>query len=468
MFFIPYTEWMDLTRSALSARSPALKALDQAILDAEDASEDDADVMRWFVDGGTDSMPVAVKAALEIEKAARSLAVANVRKAFEAWTADQTRKGQDWRKSVRNGKGAVQKLADQLAFLTRTYPDQGERAAMDYMIEERNKSIPLLFKNCEVVAYSDSFTTYNDRMAKAKAAELAINSYKLTNAVKPGAGGAGAGSRFAQAISGEIDKMVTEAFGSSASALVWDSAENFFKSTVETAIREIKDEIAALAPGVGLGVASATLVFNTAKLVISSIAADAMLDMSQRLEDGDSRAAMERVRDWQLRAIAARVSKIARAGVNIGMHSAAIASCGVGIPAQLAVSIASAIVALASVIGELGMQYKEKRALTAYLNGPTLGRDIFGQAPLAAAYYLLNTPDSHIALQLVQIGAPGWQADVERLKKDGVLLTTLSEAQNLISEARYRIKKKDGSRFRERQAQSLLTQAKDKINKVTA
>jgi len=231
---------------------------------------------------------------------------------------------------------------------------------------------------------------------------------------------------------------------------------------VNHAISEIKDEIAALAPGVGLGVASATLLYNTVKLVIQSIAADDLVTLSRSLEAGDSQSALLRVRDWQLRTIAATTAKVARAGVNVGAHAASIASLGVGIPAQLATSLANAILGLAFVIGELGMQYKESRALTAYLNRGVLGRDIFAQAPLAAAYYLLNTPDSHIALQLVTIGAPGWQADVERLKKDGGLKTALSEATSLISASRYRIYPAVG-RYRERADLALTTKVKNKV-----
>jgi hypothetical protein len=131
----------------------------------------------------------------------------------------------------------------------------------------------------------------------------------------------------------------------------------------------------------------------------------------------------------------------------------------------LAVSIASAIIALAAAIGELGMQYKEKRALAAYLNRDSLDRNIFAQAPLAAAYYLLNTPTSHIALQVVSFGAPTWRQDVELLRKDGVLASTLTESANLISAARYRIKKKSGGQYRERVDKSLLDKVKAKITR---
>ena len=458
MFFIPYDEWMELTYSRTSARSDALKALDHAIAEAEDASEDDETVMRRFAYAG--EPPAAGRVALEIEKAARGVAVAEVRKAFNAWTADQTRKSQDWRKSVRNERGAITRLAEQIAYWSRTLPDRDERAALQYMVEQRNQSIPALFQGAKVVAYSDKMTYLKDQLTKAQVAKTGITAYRLGRAVH-GPSGNGHGGGFAAAVSAEIDKMVREAFGVSG-VVAWDHAESVIAAAVNYAITEIKDEIAALAPGVGLGVASATLVYNTVKLVMQSIAADELLTLTRSLEVGDSQAALARVRDWQLRTIAATTSKVARAGVNVGMHAASIASMGVGIPAQLATSLANAIVGLAFVIGELGMQYKESRALTAYLNRGTLGRDIFAQAPLAAAYYLLNTPDSHIALQLVTIGAPGWQADVERLKGSGGLNTALSEATTLIGAARYRIHPATG-RFRERLDLAMTTKVKNKL-----
>jgi hypothetical protein len=100
--------------------------------------------------------------------------------------------------------------------------------------------------------------------------------------------------------------------------------------------------------------------------------------------------------------------------------------------------------------------------LTKYLSGTTgnaLDHNIFATSPLVAAYYLLNTPTSHIALQLVTIGAPAWQQDVERIKRSGELNTVIEEAARLISASRYRIVRFDGARFRERVGKTLKMKA---------
>ena len=84
---------------------------------------------------------------------------------------------------------------------------------------------------------------------------------------------------------------------------------------------------------------------------------------------------------------------------------------------------------------------------------------------MAAAYYLLNTPDSHIALQLVEIGRPAWRQDVELLKKDGLLKTVMTESTALIEAARYRITRRDGGVYRDRFEPTLWNQAKQFKNK---
>lgn len=461
MFFIPYDEWMSQTYSRIYSRSPALKKLDEALKEAEDIEADDEEVLKWFA-YGLGPVSDSAKAAIEIEKARRADAVGQVSRAFTDWVQDHTRKGQEWRASTRNSSGAVTTLHNQIAYWTRTFPSTTEREAIEYMTASRNKSIPALFKGVEVVIQSDLLTKKDDASAMYKAVELVRNSRKLERIYQPPSGGGGASHGFMHTISTQTDRLVAEAFGGDLRSLIWDPTEHGLQAVLGHAIDSIKEEIAALAPGVGLGAASASLVFHTAKLVIQSIAADEMVDLIQRLGEGDSRAALERVRDWQLRTIAARAAKVARAGVNVGVHSAAIASCGIGIPAQLAVSIATAIVALAEVIGELGMQYKEKRKLTAYLNQDSLGRDIFAQSPLAAAYYLLNTPVSHIALQIVSFGAPAWRHDVELLVQNDSLKTVAEESARLIAAARYRIRRKGAAPFRERLEPALWERAKAK------
>jgi hypothetical protein len=476
MLFIPIDEWLSKTARTLHSRSDALKALDAAIARANQVdAEGDATLVRYM--GTVGELSESAKLALLMDKTLRELAIAGVRRAFTAWVKD----GHAWRTSVRNQSGAVTLLHQQLSYWQSVHPSPDTSAALAVVIKARNESIPTLFAGCECIAKGELLDRLKTRKNKVTAAKnvvtVARNSYKLSGSSLPSVHrpslpshhGSGASSGLMGTIETQVGHMVKEAFGATLGQLDWHAGEAFLRDMLNEALASIKEEVAALAPGVGLGAASATLVFHTVKLVMSGIAADEMLDLSRKLETGDSMTALQRVRDWQLRDIALRTSKVARASVSVGTHAAAIASCGVGIPAQLAIGIANAIIALAEMIADLGVQYKESRALTAYLNGRSidavLGPDIFAASPLAGAYYLLNTPTSHIALQLVTIGAPAWQEDVELLKKSGVLKTVITESARLIDSCRYRIVRSDGGRYREREGKTLAVKAKELVGK---
>jgi hypothetical protein len=468
MLFMPIEEWLSQTSSWRHARSDSLKALDSAITSANltDASGD-ASLVRYL--GRTGDFSESEKSALALDDSLRKWAIASVQKAFVAWAMTQTRKGQDWRDSVRNGSGAVTTLHKQLSYWQTRYPAPDTQAALALVVKARNESLPALFANCECIAHSDMVSRMKDRVKKANAAKNTVKIIRnTTKLVKGGGAGSSAAGPLA-AFSSQMNDMVKNAFGVSLGQVNWGPAEKFFEETLADALKSISDEIAALAPGAGLALSTSTLVFQAIKITMQSIAADEMLCLTRKLESGDSQEALLRVRDWQLRDIALRVSKAARAGVNVGAQSAAIASCGVGIPAQLAIGIANAIVALAEVIADLGIQYKESRAITKYFDALSAdkqaSRDIFAASPLVGAYYLLNTPTSHIALQLVTLGAPAWQEDVELLKNSKVLKTVIAQSANVIDSSRYRIVRKDGGRFREREGKTLAVKAQELVGK---
>ncbi len=468
---------MQKTQSRIHSRSAALLKLDQALKDAENACSDDEEVLNWFGGGLGTRSPSAVEA-LKIEEKLRGDAVAAVSRAFNSWIQEQTNKKKDWRTSVRNEQGAVELLGNQIHYWKRTYPNESERAALDFVIAERNKSIPVLFAGCEVIALKGLAQKKENMMARHYGVSSARDAAKLvrpptaapsSSSAPPGSAPPTSSSPTSSPTSSPFmtaaHTMIREAFGTDFASLVLNPAEDWIRETIKYVLDFVKEELAAIPPGVGLAVSGAMIAYNTRTLVQKSLAAHELLDLSGRIEQGDSRAALGSLRKWQLRAIALTTSKIARGTVNLGVHAASVASLGMAAGVQIGVSLANVIVAMTEIITEIGMQYKEKRALTAYLNGGTLDYNIFAQSALAAGYYLLNTPDSHIALQLVEIGRPTWRQDVELFKKDGVLKTVMTESANMIAAARYRIVRRDGVTYRERFEPGLWDQAKLRKNK---
>lgn len=473
MLLITSQDWMSATHSWRHSRSEALKALDKAIAAAEvtDASADAAGLNYW---GSVGELTPAAKNALDIEASRRAAAVAAVRKAFTHWANGQAADGKEWRSSVRNASGAVQTLYDQLEYWRLKLPTSAlEMVALTELKDARDKSIPLLFVGCVCTLKADRSTLEKIKDQKAKVmavkhgVKIVTKSRTLAGAGASAAssgGGSGVASTVIRQVEGILPGIVKSAFGTTLEQISWEAGENFFKETLMEALNSIKEELAALAPAAGIVASAGTLIFHSIKLTQSSLATHELLNLGMKLEAGDSQTALKRIRDWQLRDIAMRTSKLARAGVNTGAQLATIFTGSVAAPAQLIISICNAVAALIEMIAEMGMQYKESRALTQYLNNTLttkLGPDMFAAAPLAAAYYLLNTPTSHIALQLVNIGSTAWTAEVEQLKSAGALKTVISESERLISASRYVIQKKTGERFREREGKETSVKAKE-------
>jgi hypothetical protein len=457
---IYYAEWMQLTHSSVYSRSAELKKIDEALLQAEKNSPKVDELLKWFADLSSTRRSESARVALVLDQKLRDLAIIRVRDTFNNFA--KSKGTSDWRRSNRNGSGALTAMHAQLAFMTPRLPPV-EAASLMYIETERNKSIPALFVDCKVVGYSDRLTTLQDRKIATSQALGLRTVYTNANDAGMGAPTTSDVENLLREIGSRVNTWVHEAFGGHGGSGGGGIIEEIgIKTILDEAIREIKFELAAIVPIAGLASASATFVFHTVNLVMQSMVADSLVDLDVRLETGDSRTAISRLKDWQLAEIAKTTSNVVRSGVNVGAHAAAIASCGLGVAAQLAISVANAVLALAAVIGDLGIQYKRKKALEKYLAAPSLGREIFAQSPLAAAYYMLNTPDSHVALQLVRIGAPGWQADVERIKKDGELTAVTALAAKVIDKSKYRIRKSDMAKLRETVGVSTLSQILDK------
>lgn len=521
MFFPPIQEWLSSTSSWRHARSDELKALDAAIEEANRVYEaGQTALVPFYINGKLD----VSNSVYEIEAVYRAHAIANVRRAFNRWAASQTQRGNNWRKSVRNNAKAMEKLAERIKTLALEYaqkvqytmpeelPADGrpfaysqtqqtvhqsmpqDWMAMRLLVRARNESIPALFNGCVCILKADKsrLEELNDDLRKAKAArrvgQVAHKAYKIGGSpnlvpqvsISTGSGGEGAG--LAGRIMAEVESMMSDvilqAFGERPEALSWQGGEEFFKNLFEEAFGSIKEEIAAIVPGVGLAVSGATVLVRTVQLVQNGMSAHRMVKLTQKLEEGDPKAALESLMSWQQRDLVACTSKLARASANLGSQVANALTGGTATAVQLGVGIANAIVALLEMIAELGFQYKESRALTKYLEAhnralsknlddpkPTHSNEIFAKSSLAAAYYLLNVPVSHFALQLVEMGAPAWQEDVEYLTRSGKLSTMHAEAERLISASRYKLVRRgdNGGELRDRVGKTAMVKAQELV-----
>jgi hypothetical protein len=495
-FIMSIDDWKAGTYSRVYSRSTELKAIDAAIQACNNTDDADVDtVMTAFAQLGQRSEQAQI--VLQLQEAQQKLALKGLIKAFNTWATKETRSGHAWRSSSRNSNGTVGTLHSQMVYWDKkfkgttarqleamerperdavTTAEAAEREALAALIEARNNSIPLMFRppstaGCKVLAIGDiDKNNLNNLKMKATVAKSGAQSARgiaqlsgvtLPSVSTPSVSSPSTGH---SALSSAVGGLVKDQFGVAMDAIQWDVAETFLRDALLSAVDSIKSEIMSVVPVLGLITSGGKVVFDTIKLVLEGITADELVKLTNRLERSDPRKALEAVQTWQKLEIAKRTSSLARNSATFGSQLAGALTGGLAVPAQVAVSTATALLALAEVIGDIALQYKQSRALTAYLNNTTTppNADIFAISPLAAAYYLLNTPDSHIALQLVAIGEPGWQADVEMMKKDGEILLAQAQAARIIEGSRYRIKPPVG-RYRERCDKSLSDKAKAKL-----
>lgn len=112
--------------------------------------------------------------------------------------------------------------------------------------------------------------------------------------------------------------------------------------------------------------------------------------------------------------------------------------------------------------GDLGMQYRRKKALEKYLNEPTLGTEILVQSPLAAAEYS-NQPHRASVSQLCPSRldhgrgktAEGWGTEYADL--------TVCQGDRPIDQSKYRIVKANNERYRETVGVTFISKIKDKL-----
>lgn len=470
MLFIDHDEWMRRTYSRFSARSPELKKLDIEIQRANAQSADDETVLSWYGPGYV--LTEAGRRAFKLDEEMRALSVSLVLKAFNEWVG---KRRDDWRTSVRNHDGAVTTLYNQLVYhQSKLALPATEKEAIDSIRKQRDTSIPLLFKGCEVLTKEEDLAL---KARKANEKRVVVQDLYTIGKVVPVPAAVSRALPSAPSLSrgGSVDvppwiakiadDLVKEAFGTSLTTLrsQGDSAVGL----VTSALGSIKSTLMDIAPGIGLATSIGKVVKDVVVLYVSASAHEELLKVHARMpERSDPKAAIKAVSVWQEMDIARTTSALARHSANLGGQLASVLTAGGAAGAQVAIGVATAIVELTEIIADLGVQYRAKKALTRHLNDErSLDRNIFAQSPLAGAYYLLNTPTSHVALAFVDIGAPAWREEVEMLKRYGGLKTLISESARLIDASRYRIVRSDGTAFRTREDKTLGVRAKELVGK---
>ncbi|MEO3433943.1 hypothetical protein [Inquilinus sp. CAU 1745] len=151
----------------------------------------------------------------------------------------------------------------------------------------------------------------------------------------------------------------------------------------------------------------------------------------QRIKDllpGDPFAAGIALRTMIRRDIGDHASKAAIQGTKFGLSTASLAGDG-----GMAASVAMTLVSLTQKLVMIGMELTDMRAGNRRLANPeTLDLTIFDDCPLLGCYLIVCSNTSDIVnLITLQIGAPGWMGDVERMVKTSIS-PMISDATSVI------------------------------------
>lgn len=397
-----HAKWMADTSSLLHSRSYDLKKLDEAIL-------------------------VYDKSKTDFNRRA-------VRTAFDAWTFDQSDAGKDWRKSVRNQKGAVTALHRALINVDKRALTPREKEAMAALaaaevaaLHEQFKGKTLAFKNSTLAGLANSassgwqrFKTSADGVASGGvvAGQVGLSVRPLTRMPERVAafskGGVEGGRELARSDAASIRPKIIE--------FIKELCPGVNPQIVFEALRlgSVEQFAVNLAPFLGT-------VSSGGKALIGWIGVARMVwdksslnDQRDALRAGDPMAAFDALQQLLEREIASESLKAGRAsaaftGKLLGsfLDGGAVSGPVLGALETLA--------QIFQMIVEFVKAYKEMEAANELLRLSSvnpLNLRIFATCPVLGCYFLVIQPHSTVInFAVADYGTPNWMMDVELLVK---------------------------------------------------
>jgi hypothetical protein len=424
--FISHGDWMRRTRRAIGVRSAALKQLDDAILRAERLSLDIAyidDELELLFQRG---LPV-IRAA-EIREAMEKEAYRIVRNAFENWAKSEG----DWRESRRDHEFAPTQVYIRLIDLQKKYP----------------AFVP---DSDELVTAGSEFTAELFRGSKVQ-----VRGADLSNVINTTSEICSLTNAFGQLGPARkaFEQLLLQHFGTPLEHLSTKDptlARALLK--VMPSLTAKIDALVKLIPGVGVATSTVSALSKLYDVHTTDQHRTHLLRVSRSIPQGDARTALGVIKSWQDRYICEqKIAAMADAG-SAGMQLATILMPA-GQPISTIFQAAKSLAEMMNVIVELGIQYRESRALENYLlQVPAIDTNIFAICPLVGAYYVLNVPFSVFSLHIVPFDSPTFFADTEHLRQSGEMKAVLVDAERLLDASKF-ILTKNGLPFRSRESMS--------------
>jgi len=397
---ITYDQWMKSTHSLIKPRSASLKRIDQAI---------------QFRDQG------------------------ETKRALIAWIDEQNSKRQDWQRSVRNEKGMVKKLYDELGILgsAPAFQSMGaeiaDKAAKSEMRREQQIAAAKMFTGKEI-KFKDSFwgisrTKCREQTSKIGRAKNAAKNVGMT-AYGVGSNLASAGNT-ARGIASSLQTVIEEIMGELPAATHNEIIQQVFGNTVENFVFEVTPLIGMISSG-----AKATMDWVGVARNIHS--ATQMEARTFDVRTGDASAALQSmvaVIDRQIK------KQVADGAIHTTAFTAkaAAAAADFGTATTAAIGVVESVAILLNTLVDIVTDAKQMVAGNKLILEQKLDLDLFNTCPILGCYYIVIQDHSTIMnFEIANMGRDNWRQEAERLKY--AIQPVLSKAADLISKSRIEIK----------------------------
>jgi hypothetical protein len=367
------------------------------------------------------------------------------KRALIAWIDEQNNKRRDWQRSVRNEKGMVKRLYDELGVLGAAPAFQNAAAGMAdesakaELRRQQQLATAKMFAGKEI-KFKDSFwgisrTKCREQTSKIGRARNAVGNIGMT-AYGLGSNVGGAANT-ARGIASNLQTVIQEIMGELPAATHNEIIEQVFGSTVENFIFEVTPLIGMISSG-----AKATMDWvGVARNIYSAT------EMEARVFDvraGDASAALQSM-------VAVIDRQIKKQTADGAIHTtafsakAAAAAADFGTATTAAIGAVESVAILLNTLVDLVTDAKQMIAGNKLILEQKLDLDLFNTCPILGCYYIVVQDHSTIMnFDIANMGRDNWQQEAERLKY--AIQPVLTKAADLISKSRIGIKGMDNAK----------------------
>ncbi len=388
-----YDQWMKDTHSLIKPRSEALKKIDNAL-----------------------------RGRNEVE----------TKKALVAWINEQNAKRQDWHRSVRNEKGAVKKLYDQLGILG-TGPafksgeeQRADQLAKQEMKENMRQAAARMFQGREM-KFKDSFWGITRQRCNTISTRLST----LENGAKTGVGLAGRAYAVGSplySIARNLEKTIEAIMGD---GIPEATRNQIIEAVFGTAVADFAKDAAPLFGVFSSGARAVSAWVGIAGNVYDQMVMD---ENYGNVRPGDAAAA--------LRAISAIIDRqIDKQTIDAVVRTTAFTAKGLstladgGTASTAVIGAAESIAILLNTLTDIVIDARQKIAANKLIEAGKIDIELFNTCPLLGCYYIVVQDHSTIMnFNIENMGRDNWQQEAERLR--WALQPVLAKANALIAGSR--------------------------------